>query len=175
MTAISPSCRVPPRPLTEHDDRSSFDCGRSSLNNWFQRHGLNNHVNGASRVSVIVDDNSGVIIGYVCLSASQIERSFLPKAQQRNRPDPLPAILLGQLAVHKDHQGQGHAAALLLYALKAAFTVSTSIGAIGVITHPLDDNVRAFYANYGFQDLPFDPHRAMIVRMMDLKKSGITA
>ena len=126
-------------------------------------------------MSVIADENSGAIIGYVSLSASQIERGFLPKAQQRNRPDPLPAILLGQLAVQKDHQGGGHAAALLLYALKAAYVVSTSIGAIGVITHPLDDDVRAFYANYGFQELPFDPHRAMIVRMMDLKRSGITA
>jgi hypothetical protein len=24
----------------------------------------------------------------------------------------------------------------------------------------------------GFQDLPFDPHRAMIVRMVDLERSG---
>jgi predicted N-acetyltransferase YhbS len=118
---------------------------------------------------------SGAIVAYVTLSAAQIERSFLPKSQQRNRPDPLPATLLGQLAVHKSHQGQGHAASLLLYALRTALKASDMMGSIGVVTHPLDDGVRAFYRKFGFEDLPFDPRRAMIVRMADLRKSGITS
>jgi hypothetical protein len=46
---------------------------------------------------------------------------------------------------------------------------------IGVITHPLDDALRTFYAKRGFHDLPFDSGRAMIVRMIDLRASGITA
>jgi hypothetical protein len=29
--------------------------------------------------------------------------------------------------------------------------------------------LRAFYAQYGFQDLPFDPRRAMVLRMIDLE------
>jgi hypothetical protein len=33
--------------------------------------------------------------------------------------------------------------------------------------------VRAFYAKSGFRALPFDPRRAMIVRMVDLRKNGI--
>jgi hypothetical protein len=32
----------------------------------------------------------------------------------------------------------------------------------------LDDSLRAFYAKYGFQDLPFDPRHAMVVRLTDL-------
>jgi hypothetical protein len=40
-----------------------------------------------------------------------------------------------------------------------------------VITRPLDDAVRGFYARWGFQDLPFDPRRAMIVRMVDRQES----
>jgi hypothetical protein len=52
---------------------------------------------------------------------------------------------------------------------------SRDIGSFGVITHPIDDQVRAFYAKWGFQDLPFDPRRAMIVRMVDLEISGIEA
>jgi GNAT superfamily N-acetyltransferase len=162
----------PPRPLVETDDRGLFDCGRESLNGWFRRNAWTNHVGGASRVNVVCDDATGAIVGYVTLSAAQIERAFLPKAQQRNRPDPLPVTLLGQLAVHKDRQGEGHASSLLLFALKTSVRASESIGSIGVITHPLDDNVSGFYAKWGFEDLPFDPRRAMIVRMVDLKKSG---
>lgn len=143
------------------------------MNTWFQRHAWANHLGDASRVNVICDPSSGAIVGYVTLSAAQIERAFLPKAQQRNRPDPLPATLLGQLAVHKDWQGQGHAKSLLLFALRTALRASETIGSIGVMTHPLDDGVRTVYAKWGFEDLPFDPRRAMFVRMADLRKSGI--
>jgi GNAT superfamily N-acetyltransferase len=164
---------TPPRALSETDDRSRFDCGRESLNLWFKRHAWANHAAGISRTNVICDAATGEIIGYVALSAAQIERAFLPKPQQRNRPDTLPATLLGQLAVNKDHQGKGYARSLLLFALRTALKASREVGSFGVITHPIDDEVRAFYGKWGFQDLPFDPRRAMIVRMVDLEASGI--
>lgn len=161
---------TPPRPLVETDDRDLFDCKRDLLNDWFRRHAWFNQVNGISRVNVIADAVTGRIVGYVTLSAAQIERAFLPKSMQRNRPEQVPALLLGQLAVDKDYQGQGHGADLLLFALRAAMRASDSVGSMGVITHPLDEALRGFYARWGFQDLPFDPRRAMIVRMVDLKR-----
>jgi GNAT superfamily N-acetyltransferase len=164
-----------PRPLAETDDRSAFDCGRESMNLWFRRHGWVNHAAGASRVNVICDAATGQIVGYVTLSAAQIERASLTKPRQRNKPDPLPATLLGQVAIHKDRQRQGYAAALLLFALRLALRASYDAASWGVITHPLDDGVRTFYARYGFEDLPFDPRRAMAVRMADLARSDIAA
>jgi len=98
-----------PRPLAEDDERSHFDCGRESLNAWCQRHAWHNHAAGLSRVSVICDNETKLIVGYVTLSAAQIEREFLAKRDRR----------------------------------------------------------------WGFADVPFDPQRAMIVRMADLAKSGI--
>ncbi len=165
---------TPPRPLAETDDRSRFDCGRASLNNWFQQRAWSNHAAGISRTNVICDAETEDIVGFVTLSAAQIERAFLPKPQQRNKPDPVPVTLLGQLAVHKDYQGQGHARSLLLFALRMAMRASREIGSFGVITHPVDEAVRAFYRRWGFADLPFDPRGAMIVRMADLEKNGIS-
>jgi GNAT superfamily N-acetyltransferase len=162
-----------PRPLLETDDRSRFDCGRESLNQWFHRHAWTNHAAGISRANVICVAVTGEIVGYVTLSAAQIERAFLPKSRQRNKPDPVPVTLLGQLAIHRDYQAKGHARSLLLFALRTALRASREIGSFGVITHPIDDQVRAFYARWGFQDLPFDPRRAMIVRMIDLELSGV--
>lgn len=121
---------------------------------------------------MICDSVTGRVVGYVSLSAAQIERAFVPKADQRNRPDPLPALLLGQLAVDRDHQGRGYARSLMLFALTTAVSLSRSIGCFCVITHPLDDGVRDFYRNFGFEDLPFDPNRSMAVRIMDLIRSG---
>lgn len=164
---------TPPRPLAETDDRSAFDCGRESMNQWFRRHAWINHAAGLSRANIICDAAMGQIIGYVTLSAGQIERAALPKPQQRNKPDPVPATLLGQLAIHKDHQGRGYARSLLLFALRTALRASHDVGSIGVFTHPLDEQARGFYARWGFQNLPFDPRRAMIVRMVDLERSGL--
>lgn len=161
---------TPPRPLVEIDDRDLFDCSRESLNTWFRRHAWFNQANNISRVNVIADAASGRLVGYVTLSAGQIERAYLPKSMRRNRPEQVPVVLLGQLAVDKEFQGQGLGADLLLFALKTAMNVSESIGGMGVITHPLDEALRGFYARWGFQDVPFDPRRAMIVRMVDLKR-----
>ena len=61
---------------------------------------------------------------------------------------------------------------LLFYALTTSVALSKDVGCFGVITHPLDDALRAFYAKSGFTDLPGDPRRAMIVRIADLAQSG---
>ena len=162
-----------PRPLRVDDDRAAFDCGRESLNAWFRRHAWNNQQASITRTNVVCDPQNGCIVGYVSLSAGQIERAFLPKAAQRNRPDPIPVILLGQLAIDRTYQGHGYSRSLLLFALTTAVRSSGDVGSFGVLTHPLDDAVRGFYRKFGFEELPFDPARSMVVRMVDLIASGI--
>lgn len=81
--------------------------------------------------------------------------------------------MLGQFAVHKEHQGRGYARSLLLFALRAALRASRDVGSFDVFTHPLDDSARGFHPRWGFQDLPFDPRKAMIVRMVDLEGRGM--
>jgi len=163
---------TPPRPLAASDNREAFDCGRDSLNQWFRRHAWRNQEGGASRTSVVCDMVTGSVVGYVSLSAAQIDRECLPKAAQRNRPNPLPAILLGQLAVDRQHHGKGYARSLMLFALTTAVRLSKDIGCFGVLTHPLDEKVRAFYRRFGFEDVPFDPTHSMIVRIADLERNG---
>ncbi len=125
-----------------------------------------------SRTSVVCNVARDGVAGYVALSTAQIERAFLPKPAQRDRPDPVPAILLGQLAVDRHYHGLGYARSLMWFALTTALRFSRDIGCFGVLTHPLDDRVRAFYARFGFEDLPGDPGHSMIVRMADLECNG---
>jgi predicted N-acetyltransferase YhbS len=163
---------TPPRPLNGEDDRGGFDCGRASLNQWFQRHAWRNQQTGISRTSVVCNVQTQEIAGFVSLSTGQIERAYLPKAAQRNRPDPLGVLLLGQLAVDRSYQDRGIARSLMWFALCTALRISKEIGCFGVITHPLDDNLRVFYGRFGFEELPFDPRHAMIVRITDLENNG---
>jgi len=41
------------------------------------------------------------------------------------------------------------------------------------LPHLLDDAARRFYAGHGFEDLPFGPRKAMIVRMADRKRNSV--
>jgi len=94
------------------------------------------------------------------------------KSALRNQPDPLPAILLGQLAVDRRYQNLGYARSLMWFALATSVRFSKDVGCFGVLTHPLDDDLRVFYRRFGFEDLPFDPGRAMVVRIADLERNG---
>ena len=163
---------TPPRPLTAEDDRQTFDCGRESLNHWFRRHAWRNQLAGITRTSVVCDPVTGALIGYVSLSTAQIERAFLPTSAQRNRPDPIPAALLGQLAIDVRYKQRGYARSLMFFALETVVRLSRDIGCFCVLTHPLDDEVRAFYRAFGFEDLPHDPQRSMAVRVVDLEHNG---
>jgi predicted N-acetyltransferase YhbS len=166
---------TPPRPLEAGDDATGFDCGRDVLNHWFRRHAWRNQQSDVSRTSVACDPVTGTIVGYVSLSAAHIERAWWPKARQLNRPDPVPAVLLGQLAVDRRWQGRGVARSLMFYALTTAVRFSKEVGCFCVLTHPLDDDVRALHRSFGFEDLPFDPARSMAVRMADLVHDGFGA
>jgi predicted N-acetyltransferase YhbS len=161
-----------PRPLAIEDNREAFDCGRLSLNAWLQRHAWRNHKEGISRVSVVCDEGTGQIAGYVTLSATEIERGWLPRSDQRNRPEAIPAALIGQLAVDVGYQGRGVARYLMQFALRTSISFSKEIGCFGVVVHPLDDDLRTFYGRFGFRDMPFYPSAGMIVRIRDLEQNG---
>ena len=163
----------PPRPLADDDPIEEFDCGRDSMNAWFRRHARRNHEAGVSRVTVLTEVGTGTIVGYVSLSAGHIEREYLPKSARRNRPENIPVILLGQLAVDRRFHGRGFARQLLLYAFKTCVALSKDIGCFAVLTNPLDDDVRAFYRRFGFEDLPGDPRRSMAARIKDLVHNGL--
>jgi predicted N-acetyltransferase YhbS len=163
---------TPPRPLAASDDTTGFDSGRDALNLWFRRHAWRNQQADVSRTSVVCDSDAGTVVGFVSLSAAHIERAWLPKAQQRDRPDPVPALLLGQLAVDVRWQGRGVARSLLIFALTTAVRFSREVGCFCVLTHPLDENVRTLYRGFGFEDLPFDPARGMALRIADLMHNG---
>lgn len=160
-----------PRPLVREDDRAGFDCGKESLNNWFHNRAWKNQATNVSRTNVICDTDTGTIVGYVSLANTEIRRSLLTKKYQRNMPDPVPAVLLGQLAVDRQYQGQGVARHLLLFASKTAINIAAQTGCYGLVTHPVDDNARQFYERWGFENNPFDAEGSMIIRMIHLLAS----
>ena len=158
-----------PRLLNKDDNRDNFDCGEAAINHWFQRHAWRNQSSDASRTYVITEVETGCIAGYVALATGHIERECLTKQDQRNKPDPVPILLLGQLTIDVRQQGRGLGSDLLQYAFRTAIAVSEKVGVVGVVTHPINEKAYRFYQRYGFFRHINTPDKALFVRISDLK------
>ncbi len=141
---------TPPAPITAGLDVSNFDSGEFSLNEWLKRRAFKNHVAGASRCFVLCAGAGADVIGYYSLSAGAISHEPAPKTMRRNRPDPLPVLLLGRLAVDKRYHNQGIGQALLRDAMLRAVNVSGDAGVFALLVHALSDQAKQFYLSRGF-------------------------
>jgi GNAT superfamily N-acetyltransferase len=162
----------PPTPLISTHLVTDFDCGVESLNEWLDKRAWKNQVLGVSRTFVITNGKSEkcglgvspsgapfqeIVVGYYCLSSAAIDRIELPKAKQRNMPDPIPAILIGRLAVDLRYQGKKIGLSLLQDAICRIITASQSVGVAYILVHALDDAAKRFYEMNGFEAIPEQP------------------
>ena len=125
------------------------------MDTWLKRHALANHQSGASRVFVIATKTREVI-AYFALAAGSVARKEATGQVRRNMPDPVPAIVLGRLAVDMNFQGQGLATRMLRNAMLRCLRASENIGARVILVHALNERARAWYLRMGFAKSPVD-------------------
>lgn len=145
-----------PRAVSPDDNTAQFDSGEHSLDVYLQQRALANHIADYAKCRVSIDE-SGTVVGYYTLSAIAVERSDLPGRARRNAPDPIPAVLLGRLAVDRKAQGHGLGKALLRDAILTTLEASAQIGVRVLLVHALHAGAAAFYGAYGFKPSPTDP------------------
>jgi GNAT superfamily N-acetyltransferase len=90
-----------------------------------------------------------------------VERRAAARSVRRGAPDPIPAILLGRLAVDRQHAGQGIGSGLLKDAFLRAGQVSRLAGARLLLLDALDEEARSFYLRHGFRPSPLNPLQLM--------------
>ncbi len=144
-----------PHLLTGAHRLEEFRCGEPALDEWLQRHALNNQQSGASRTFVIADQDR--VIGYYALAAGSVTRTDAPPRLRRNMPDPIPVAVLGRLAVDERWQQAGLGASLLKDALLRCRAAAVEIGFVAVLVHALSENAKAFYQRAGFLESPIHP------------------
>ena len=97
-----------PALLSTDHDTGDFDCGDETLNHWLKHLAVRNQREGSSRTWVVTD--GARVVAYYASSAAVLTRAEATGRTARNQPDPLPAMLLGRLAVDREYQGRGLAA-----------------------------------------------------------------
>lgn len=139
-------------PIDSSVQKDAFDCGILELNEYLKQYARQNHKNGIAKTFVAIPDvENRIVAGYYSVSMSQIERESLPDNQSKGLPRyPVPAMLIGKLAVDKSMQGRGLGEELLVDALKKAVRLSTEVGIFAVRVDALNDKAKSFYLKYGF-------------------------
>jgi GNAT superfamily N-acetyltransferase len=153
VSATEPLSR--PEHLADYHDVEGFNCGEPSLDNWLIRRAKANQASGASRTYVVCRGN--VVVGFYALAAGGIAIDQAPGRLKRNMPDPIPAVVLGRLAIMRSEQGTGLGRALLRDAMQRIALASEQVGIALVLVHALSEQAKRFYLAAGFSESPLDP------------------
>ena len=135
-------------------DRKSFSCGVPELDRFLKQYAAQNQAAGNSITYVLVDDETpAAILGYVTLSAAELEFEALSTDDLKHFPRyPVPAISVGRLAVSLQNQGRGYGGALLGFATRQALKVGEIAGVRVLLVDAKDDEAARFYKHFGFAE-----------------------
>ena len=139
-------------PLSNIHNRAVFQCGVDSLNDYIKKQANQDVKRRVSRVYVAIESGSpATIVGYYTLSTLAIELNQLPESLASKLPKhPVPAALIGRLAVSQSAQGIGIGKMLLVDAIKRTLAVSNDIAIYAMVVDAINMEAQHFYERFGF-------------------------
>ncbi len=150
--------------LNSNHDRPSFHCGVASLDDYLHTQASQDVKRRISRVFVAtMAANPHIVVGYYTLSALSIELDQLPNTLARKLPrHPIPAALLGRLAVDQQVRSHGVGRMLLVNAIQRTLAVGDEIAIYAIVVDALDERAQSFYEQFGFSLLGSGSHRMFL-------------
>jgi GNAT superfamily N-acetyltransferase len=136
-------------------DRAQFDSGEPVLDEWLRRYAGQNRRRDTAATWVIADADN-VVVAYASVAMTGIDRSAAPEILAKGAPDPVPALLLGRLAVDRRYANRGIGTALAAHVLATAVELNEKAACRAVVVTALNAAARAWWERLGFH--PFEPH-----------------
>ena len=138
-------------------DASGFSCGSPLLDDYIRRIIARDEAQHTAAAYVAIRPQPSSkphrVFGYYTLSSFSFPRR---QAKRRDRDkhlgqyDPVPAVLIGRLALDREFQGRGLGGALLASALIQVLKIRENLGVAVVVVHAIDEAAAAFYEHQGF-------------------------
>ncbi len=145
-----------PELLTDAHDVSQFSCGKPALDHWLRSRALSNQRKGFTVVMVVHE--AGRVVGFYGLAPTAVVPAKLPRSVRTGQPpDPVPCLLLGQLATDSRWAGRGIASGLLRHALDRCVDAARLIGGRAVLVNAVDAEAAAWWHARGFLPSKDDP------------------
>lgn len=135
---------------------SAFSCGKATLDHWLKTRALSNQQKGFT--AVIVVHEAGRVVGFYGLAPTAVVPSLLPRSVRTGQPpDPVPCLLLGQLATDLEWAGRGIGTGLLSHALRRCVQAASLIGGRALMVNAIDEDAAQFWKRRGFLMSKDDP------------------
>ena len=145
-----------PEPLNAAHDVSQFSCGKPVLDHWLKTRALSNQDKGFTVVMVVHD--AGRVVGHYGLAPTAVLPAALPRSIRTGQPpNPVPCLLLGQLATDREWSGHGIGTGLLRHALIRCAQGARLIGGRALVVNAIDPDGASFWARRGFLPSKDDP------------------
>lgn len=145
-----------PEPLTAAHDLSRFACGNATLDHWLRTRALANQEKGFTAVLVVHE--AGRVVGYYGLAPTAVVPDVLSRALRTGQPpDPVPCLLLGQLATDTAWAGRGIGTGLLKHALERCLQAAALVGGRALMVNAVDPGAARFWQRRGFVASRDDP------------------
>jgi len=151
-------------PLNRHHKKAAFLCGTETLDRYLKRQAGQDMKRRISRVFVAHPrEDEARVLGFYTLSAISIDLSALPEKVAKKLPrHPVPAALIGRLAVDLSAQEIGIGKMLLADAIKRTLAVSDDIAIYAMAVDAINEQAESFYERYGFARLAHDGGRLFL-------------
>ena len=141
-----------------------FTCGKPSLDLWLQNFSRSNQLRGFTRTFVVCDDDK--VVGYYGLAPTVIEPNAVPRRIRTGRPpDPIPCLLIGQLAVDSRYKGKGIGSALVKDAFLRCVAGADIVGGRAIIVRAIDEEAEQFWQSWGF--IPSRDNSSILIRSLE--------
>lgn len=154
--------------LRAQHDISEFTCGEAVLDQWLKLHSLDSQ-NRRTTTVYIWHSGDFRAVAYFALSSHSVDPESLSKKLSRGFRAPIPAILLGKLAIDLSLQRTGLGTELLHSAMLQALKASQIAGARFLVVDALDRNVAKFYKHFGFSEF-IDSDLRLVRKISDIEK-----
>ncbi|MGE4219729.1 MAG: GNAT family N-acetyltransferase [Alphaproteobacteria bacterium] len=150
-------------PLGPGHNRYAFSCGEPALDAYLRRQAAQDMRRRIAQTFVAIGTAPSAIAGYYSLSAASFARDALPADRAKRLPHyPVPAAILGRLAVDNAWQGRGLGEHLLMDAIHRTLAASRAVAMHALVVDAKNDRVARFYRRYGFLPFPDSPARLFL-------------
>ncbi|MEG9861731.1 MAG: GNAT family N-acetyltransferase [Parvularculales bacterium] len=177
--------KVPPKdsPLTIEDwdparhDRSGFDCGVASLNNFLAQTAKKQQQHDMTKVYVAVTGGEVKILGYHAINVGIMNAVNLAN-KPRGTPThgEIPVLFLSRVAVDQQVQGQGIGEILMHHVFEKACLIADEAGCYAVVLDVMSDGGdtafakrKKWYEEFGFHSFSKKPAR-MFMNMKEIRQ-----
>ena len=150
--------------------RADFNCGVVRLNNYLRLSARKQQKDDMTRVYVVVEEGSALILGYHAINLGMMNVDEL-EHRPRGVPDhgEIPVLFLGQIAVDRKEQNRRLGGLLMHHVFEKAYSISELAGCHAIILDVISDGGKAefdrrsaWYKSFGFTPFPSNPSRMFL-------------